>query len=71
MASGIILLYTGGIQTSTLVQTIGDTITYVPYGIETASNAWLFSFGTAIIFIGFITLFWGSKKAHKVDPFFS
>lgn len=69
MASGIVLLWGGGIQTGYLL--VGqDPIVYEAVGVSTVSNPWLFAFGVSIILIGFLTVFWGGVRYKKVDPFF-
>jgi hypothetical protein len=69
MASGLVMLAYGGLQTGWLV-TSTNPLTYEAYGLST-SEPWLFTFGTAIILIGFLTIFWGSTTTRKKDSFFN
>lgn len=71
MITGFILLYAGGIATADAVLDPNTVpITYMQIGVAT-TETWLFSFGISLILIGFITVFYGSRKQQKVDPFFS
>lgn len=69
MASGIVLLWGGGIQTGYLL-TSQNPIVYEAVGVATSTSPWLFAFGVTIILIGFLTIFWGGVRQKKVDPIF-